>query len=90
MASWSALTGSLRRHGGLWQYLIARSADQTAFSLERERNDATGNIIRTLPPGGELIECERGGRLRVIRMPPVSRELDAVRHGSPTDCRPPR
>ena len=56
-----------RRRGGLWRYLTARAKGRTAVELERERNRATIEALRQLPPGCELLEYEREGRLRVIR-----------------------
>lgn len=63
------LSGLRRLCGGLWHFLIARSADRTALALERERNAATATILRQLPRGALLLESEHGGRLRVVRMP---------------------
>lgn len=58
--------------GGLWRFLIARIRGRTAVQLERERNGATRAVIGLLPPGGELLEYEPCGRLRVIRIPQTS------------------
>jgi hypothetical protein len=71
MTPWAALSGFLHRRWGMWQYLAVRTASKTALSLERERNAATAAVVRSLPPGSELLECERGGRMRWIRIPPA-------------------
>lgn len=54
---------------GMWSYLVARVNGRTAIELERERNRGTVEAVRSVPYGGELIENEPGGRLRIIRMP---------------------
>jgi hypothetical protein len=58
---------SARHRGGLWGYLIARTRARAAVELERERNQATAEVLQLLPAGAELLEYEREGRLRVIR-----------------------
>jgi hypothetical protein len=67
-----------RRCGGLWQYLIARAKGKTSLELERERNRATVEALRQLPPGYEILEYEREGRLRVIRRNMSSAGLERV------------
>lgn len=52
---------------GLWRFLIARDAGRTSLRLEQERNAATAAVLSLLPPGGELLESEPGGRTRLIR-----------------------
>lgn len=59
--------GITRRCAGSWSYFIVRAQGRTAMELERERNRATAEALRLLPDGCELLEYERGGRLRVIR-----------------------
>ncbi len=54
---------------GMWSYLTARVHGRTVIELEKERNRGTAEAIRSVPYGGELIENEPGGRLRIIRMP---------------------
>jgi hypothetical protein len=66
---WHAMLGIARSDGGLWQYLTERTRGRTAIRLEQERNQATTAVIRALPPGGELLEYEPQGRLRIIRRP---------------------
>jgi hypothetical protein len=66
---WHAMLGIARSSGGLWQYLTERTRGRTAIRLEQERNQATAAVIRALPPGGELLEYEPQGRLRIIRRP---------------------
>jgi hypothetical protein len=61
--------GFARGCTGVWGFLTARVCARTAVELERERNAGTRSVLRLLPPGGELVEYERSGRLRVIRMP---------------------
>jgi len=61
--------GATRYFGGLWKYLAARASGRTAIELERERNRATAAAIQLLPAGAEMMEYEREGRFRVIRMP---------------------
>ena len=61
------ISGITRWCGGLWRYLSIRAQGRTAVELERERNRATAEVIHLLPEGYELLECEREGRLRVIR-----------------------
>jgi hypothetical protein len=65
----AGIAGMSRRCGGLWRFLITWSQGRTAVELERERNRATAEVLRLLPGGCELLEYERGGRLRVIRRP---------------------
>jgi hypothetical protein len=60
-------TGMTRCCSGLWRFLIVRASGRTAVELERERNRATAEVIRSLPRDCELLEYEREGRLRVIR-----------------------
>jgi hypothetical protein len=54
---------------GMWGYLTERVKGRTAVQLEQERNQATAEAIRLLPPGAELFENEPNGRTRIIRMP---------------------
>ena len=63
----AGVAGVARRCGGLWRYLIVRAQGRTAVELERERNRATFEAMRSLPRDCELLEFERNGRLRVIR-----------------------
>jgi len=55
--------------GAACRILIEWVKGRTAAALERERNNATAELIRLMPPGTELLEYEPGGRLRIIRMP---------------------
>jgi hypothetical protein len=55
--------------GGLWRFLTERVRARTAIELEHERNRATAAALRDLPDGGELLEYEPHGRLRIIRRP---------------------
>jgi hypothetical protein len=71
-------TSVARFCSGLWGYLTARAHGHTAVALERERNHATAEAIKALPPGAELVEHEPSGRLRVIRMPQTSDSFPAV------------
>ena len=61
------ISGITRHCSGLWRYLSIRAQGRTAVELERERNRATAEVIQLLPEDCELLECEREGRLRVIR-----------------------
>lgn len=67
MAPWGWPTVFSHRRVGLWRFLIARDAGRTCLRLERERNAATAVVLSLLPPGGELLESEPGGRTRLIR-----------------------
>ena len=78
--------------GGLWRFLIVRAMGRTAVELERERNRATAEVIRLLPPDCELLEYELGGRCRVIRrtgsaatMPAMPSEALAGPNGEQVD-----
>jgi hypothetical protein len=62
-------SGITRGCAGLWEFLTARVQARKAVELERERNSGTATALQLLPPGAELLEYERDGRLRVIRMP---------------------
>jgi hypothetical protein len=66
---WHAALGVTRNCAGLWQYLAERVRGRTAVRLEQERNQATAAVLGVLPPGGELLEYEPQGRLRIIRLP---------------------
>jgi hypothetical protein len=63
----AVIFGLTRLRGGLWGYLTARVEGRTAVALERERNRATARALELVPPGCELLEYERQGRLRVVR-----------------------
>lgn len=80
MTPLAALAGLRRTCRGLWDFLIARSADKTAFALERERNAATVAALRQLPCGATLLEFEQGGRMRLIHTPqtPAADNTDAL------------
>lgn len=69
MIMWYAALGITHSCAGLWQYLAERTRGQIAVRLEQERNQATAAVLGALPPGGELLEYEPQGRLRIIRLP---------------------
>jgi hypothetical protein len=77
------ISGISRRCGGLWRYLSIRAQGKTAVELERERNRATAEVIQLLPEGYELLECEREGRLRVIRRSVPAEDLAAADYKLP-------
>jgi hypothetical protein len=79
MAHLLGIVGAAPRTDNLWKYLTARMHGRTAVALERERNIATATAIRLLPAGAELLEYEREGRLRVIRMTQTAEPRIAVR-----------
>ncbi|GAA2625367.1 hypothetical protein SMC26_18850 [Actinomadura fulvescens] len=54
---------------GVWRFLAVWSRGRAAVALERERNAGTAQALKLLPPGGELLEIELGGRMRLLRVP---------------------
>ena len=63
------LVGSMARtRMGLWQYLVARSADRTRLELERERSRSVLSVLAAMPPGATVLDVGPGG-MRVIKMP---------------------
>jgi hypothetical protein len=69
----SALLLSAVGTRGLWAVLRIAVAGHHRVALERERNTA----LDRLPPGGQLLERDEEGRVRVVTAPMVERsEVD--------------
>lgn len=72
---------------GLWRFLAIWVHGRAVVALERERNAGTAQALELLPPGSELMECELGGRLRVIRLPMVHGSARSAPRTSPMTFR---
>jgi hypothetical protein len=58
--------------GGLWRFLTARAQAKASLQRQLAQDGATAAALHLLPHGASLLEIEADGRLRLIRMPPLS------------------